>query len=73
MHVEIEWTRIEEDDDPLWGESRSLYAYAESDTGELLYIGKADYQTVRQRLRGEHKYVLFDDGITHSRRSLVSY
>src|SRR2546426_872214 len=61
MHVEIEWARIDEDVDPLWQESQCLYAYADSDTGELLYIGKADYQTVRQRLHGQHKEDLFDD------------
>jgi len=61
MHVEIEWARIDEDDDPLWQESQCLYAYADLDTGELLYIGKADYQTVRQRLHGQHKEDLFDD------------
>jgi hypothetical protein len=61
VHVRVEWTRLEEDDDSLWHASQCLYAYAEPDTGELLYIGKADYQTVRQRLHGPHKEVLFDD------------
>lgn len=61
MHAAIEWTRLEEDDDALWQESQCLYAYADLDTGELLYIGKADYQTVQQRLYGPHKEELFDD------------
>jgi hypothetical protein len=61
MHIAIEWTRLEDEGDPLWEETQSLYAYADPDTGELLYVGKADYQTVRQRLYGPHKEHLFDD------------
>ncbi len=60
-HVDIAWTRLEEDDDALWQDSQCLYAYAEPDTDELFYIGKADYQTVRQRLYGPHKEDLFND------------
>ena len=58
--VEIEWTRLEEPGDPLWATSFCLYSYLHPETDRILYIGKADYQTVRQRLHGEHKSELFD-------------
>lgn len=41
--------------------SRVLYAYLDASTQKLLYIGKADYQTVRQRYNGEHKKAMFLD------------
>ena len=36
-----------------------MLIYIHSTTG-CLYIGKADYQTVRQRMHGDHKADLFD-------------
>ena len=58
--VEINWTRLGELRDPLLGTNFCLYSYLHPATDRILYIGKADYQTVRQRLQGEHKSELFD-------------
>jgi hypothetical protein len=58
--LEIEWTRLEEPRDALWGANFCLYSYLHPETDRILYIGKADYQTVRQRLHGEHKSELFE-------------
>src|SRR5262249_54591396 len=57
--VEVDWTRIEERRDPLWAANYCLYSYLHPDTDRILYIGKADYQTVRRRFHGEHKSELF--------------
>lgn len=58
--VEVGWTRLDLPRDPGWGANFCLYSYLDPQTDRILYIGKADYQTVRQRLHGEHKSELFD-------------
>ena len=61
MDVWVHWTRLDSDDDPRWDEQYCLYAYLHPTRDRLLYIGKADYSTVRARFRGEHKDQLFED------------
>ena len=61
MLIEVEWTFLEHDRHPLWTDSCCLYAYLQPKLDRLLYIGKADYSTVRERMHGDHKAVLFDD------------
>ena len=58
MVVEVEWTRLKERD-PLWQDRLCLYAYSDARTKRILYLGKADYQSVRQRLHGQHKDEIF--------------
>jgi hypothetical protein len=58
LYVEVDWTRLEEGS-PEWGSNFCLYAYLHPKHDWLLYIGKADYQTVRERLHGAHKDELF--------------
>jgi hypothetical protein len=58
MIVEIDWTRLN-DRDSLWQDRLCLYAYVDGTRDRILYIGKADYQTVRQRLHGVHKDEIF--------------
>jgi hypothetical protein len=60
LHVELPWYALERDRDPAWQATFCLYAYLHPERDWLLYIGKSDYQTVRQRLRGDHKEALFD-------------
>ncbi len=60
MLVEVLWSELE-DGDPLWSSSFCLYAYLHAQRDWLLYVGKADYSSVRQRLHGAHKEQLFDD------------
>ncbi len=60
FQVEIPWVALDDNRDPLWQADFCLYAYLHPERDWLLYIGKADYQTVRQRLYGDHKAELFD-------------
>jgi len=60
LRVEIPWYELDDDSDPAWRANFCLYAYLHPDRNWLLYIGKADYQSLRQRLHGEHKAYLFD-------------
>ena len=48
MKVMIRWKRIGESSS-LWKASRCLYAYLTPNGRRILYIGKADRATVRQR------------------------
>ena len=54
MKVELNWTLLD-DLHHLWDEQLCLYAYCHPETGQPLYIGKADYTTVKERLYGKHK------------------
>lgn len=58
LDVQVHWTRLM-DNSPEWQTNFCLYAYLHPERNWLLYIGKSDYQTVRQRLHGEHKDELF--------------
>jgi len=55
MLVEVNWS----DDECSFAFSRVLYVYLPSASNEILYIGKADYCTVGERLRGRHKEAIF--------------
>jgi len=58
MHVKVTWTQLTEHT-PHWDYCGCLYAYVDSESGEVLYIGKADYHSVGQRLSGRHKENVF--------------
>src|SRR5436309_2393381 len=59
LRVEIPWVELEHHRDPAWRANFCLYAYLHPERDWLLYIGKADFQSVRQRLHGDHKAALF--------------
>ena len=59
MNIEIEWKYTDGDEENLEF-SRALYAYLHPDTSEILYIGKADLCTVKERLSGAHKEEIFE-------------
>ncbi len=61
MLVTVHWTQLHGDSDSLWRADMCLYAYLHPARDTLLYIGKADYQTVRQREYGDHKSRVFRD------------
>lgn len=61
MLVNLDWTELSSEGHALWEASLCLYAYLHPARDWLLYVGKADYSSVRQRLRGDHKLCLFDD------------
>jgi hypothetical protein len=54
MIVEIDWTELGDDDD-LWSESMCLYAHLHPKRAKVVYVGKADFATIRQRWHGPHK------------------
>lgn len=60
LEVEIPWIELQDSRDPGWHATFCLYAYLHPERDWLLYIGKSDMQTVRQRLHGDHKADLFD-------------
>ena len=59
MHTHIHWS-LSPIYSPALDLHRVLYAYVHPRTRELLYIGKADKQTVRERLFGQHKQDVFN-------------
>jgi hypothetical protein len=59
MMVDIRWTMLEYNDS-LWHDCLCLYAYISAMDQRIVYIGKADYQTVGQRLHGAHKYAIYE-------------
>src|SRR5437773_1525541 len=58
--VEVSWTELDDNRHPYWRADFCLYGYLHPERNWLLYIGKADWQTVRRRLYGDHKAELFD-------------
>src|SRR5712692_5572608 len=61
MDVVIEWTALYRRHNARWDADRCLYAYLHPTRNQLLYVGKADYCTLLQRMRGDHKEQLFFD------------
>jgi hypothetical protein len=59
LNVIVDWTKLGPRHS-LWDGTFCLYAYLHPENDRILYIGKADYQTVRQRLYGSHKNEIFD-------------
>jgi hypothetical protein len=60
MIVEIKWRRIRGESDLAWDWTRVLYAYLDHLAKEILYIGKADGITVRQRWTRSSKVAFWD-------------
>jgi len=59
LRVELPWYLLDHDRDQAWQANFCLYAYLHPERDWLLYVGKSDRQTVRQRLHGDHKAALF--------------
>src|SRR5882724_8502194 len=53
-HIDVTWIGIQTEFDKCLGWNKVLYAYYDSN-GRLYYIGKADDQTLRQRLTDPDK------------------
>ena len=64
MNIEIEWEYTGGGEESL-ELSRVLYAYLHPNTNEILYIGKADYCTVKERLFGAHKEEIFEEMVSN--------
>jgi hypothetical protein len=59
MSVQLHWQYTGGEDENL-DFDRVLYAYLHPRTSAILYIGKADFCTVRERLYGRHKEAIFE-------------
>lgn len=57
--VQVQWTRLS-DRSPLWHDTLCLYTYNHTEDDKLLYVGKADYHTIQQRMEGPDKDGLFE-------------
>ena len=53
--IEVDWRRVRQQSDEEWGYWRCLYIYVDVRDHAVLYLGKADRCTVRERWRGRHK------------------
>jgi len=51
--VRVRWYSVHRDDDERWSYTYCLYAYVAPKGREILYIGKCDGCTVRQRWRSK--------------------
>lgn len=61
MQVRVFWQSLNGDDDPRWQATCGLYAYVAPGGREILYIGKVDGSTVRERwTRRGHKTAFWD-------------
>jgi hypothetical protein len=59
--IEVLWSELDDDADPLWSGQYCLYAYLHARRDWLLYLGKANFASVRNRLGGAKKAQLFAD------------
>jgi hypothetical protein len=56
LKIVLDWQVVPEGDDLRWSYSRTLYAYLAPRASEILYIGKADGCTVRERWREKRQF-----------------
>lgn len=68
MILRLSWRAIVNDDDERWFYTRAIYAYLAPNSPEILYIGKCDGCTVRERSRNKPMFwrdLERERGITH--------
>lgn len=68
LRVEVEWSYTGPNEESLEF-SHVLYAYLHPKTDEILYLGKADRCSVKERFGGAHKekiftYIIADHGLS---------
>lgn len=59
MLVQVRWNIITTEEDPRWRNNCGLYAYITTDGSEILYIGKVDGCTIRQRWSATDKMIFW--------------
>lgn len=59
MKIEVHWKFADDEADEVLQYRQVLYAYTDSTGGEIVYIGKADASSVKERLSGKHKSEVF--------------
>src|SRR5438445_7777850 len=57
IDVTLDWYEPNEED---WNEARCVYAYLEPETKKIIYIGKADDSSPRERWNGHERDGLFE-------------
>ena len=57
MNILLKWHKMNEEN-AHW--CRVLYSYIDAADKDILYIGKADRSSVRQRMYGKHKREIFE-------------
>ena len=57
IDVVLDW---HEPDDEDWSDARCVYAYLEPETGKIMYLGKADDSSPRERWNGHERDGLFE-------------
>lgn len=60
LDVALDWHLLDGEDDPMWSDSRVLYALHDPHTDKLLYIGKADRTSVRRRFNCRSKDTIWE-------------
>ena len=69
MQVKIHWTWVEDDSAPEWNHTHCLFALADPESDEILYLGDAGDATVRARCEAAELDPLWADlrgiGIEH--------
>jgi len=58
--IRVQWNVLQGPQDPRWQDNCGLYAYLTTDQQEILYIGKVDGCTVRQRWNAPDKKVFWN-------------
>ncbi len=59
MEVNIHWEYTDHEEENI-DCTRVLYAYLDPESNEILYVGKADYCSVSERMKGKHKEDVFN-------------
>ena len=49
MHVTLRWAWLEDESAPEWNTSNCLFAFADPESDEILFLGTATGSTVRER------------------------
>lgn len=57
MEVHLKWKKMNSGNAHL---CRVLYSYVDAYDNQILYVGKADFCSAGQRMRGEHKKGLYE-------------
>lgn len=60
LDVGVNWALLNSNRDALWGLRRVLYVWCHPETHRVLYVGKADYRSVRQRFSCPSKDSVWD-------------
>lgn len=59
MKIEVHWQYADDESDEILLRRKVLYAYTDGLGEEIVYIGKADASSVKERLNGKHKSTIF--------------